>query len=314
MPVSIVCNSCLKKLKVSEKLIGKTAKCPACSAMIRIEQPPVAEPAFDFSDSYEQEDEYLPPARVQRKAAPAVPPPAELPAIVPRQSFRFIVKNDWAARVFISLVCLAIGYFAGREHVKYQLAQGLQKMGEAFTAGLGNAFNANPATQPAGVKQAPPVETSVPEIPWKESYRTETFEVVIKSAVVGPVPLKDTIRGTIGESENPQLMINFEIKNVHDRKILNFSGDNAFGSKLTLSDDVDNGIRGVDFGFSNQVVGELKSSDDIQPGESRTHVQVFTVPPVKTKQLFLTLDCKAFGGEGVVKFLIPATQIAGFNK
>ena len=80
-----------------------------------------------------------------------------------------------------------------------------------------------------------------------------------------------------------------------------------------MNDDVDNVIRGVDYGFSTSVVGALKQPHDIQPGESATHVKVFSLPPPKTRSLTLSIDLACLGQEGSVEYQIPMEQVQKRN-
>jgi hypothetical protein len=79
-----------------------------------------------------------------------------------------------------------------------------------------------------------------------------------------------------------------------------------------MKDDVDNQIRGVSY-RSADVVNALDSGEEIQPGEQKNHLEVFSVPPPKTEYLLLTIDLDAFGKEGLVKFTIPRNAIQGFG-
>ena len=98
--------------------------------------------------------------------------------------------------------------------------------------------------------------------------------------------------------------------NLDERKILTFREANQFGpNNFRIKDDVDNVIRGVNFGFSLKVIGALKL-EDIEPGKTVSHVQVFSMPPPKTEHLVLTVDLKCFGLTDEVKFLIPGSAIA----
>ncbi len=138
-----------------------------------------------------------------------------------------------------------------------------------------------------------------------EPFGTDAFQIVLQRASVEHISLKSVIDDDPFKSTEPALKITFQVRNTHDRKMLRFS-ENMFQPRFTLRDDVDNVVRGIDFGASTRPVEALSSQDDIPPGETRTHVEVFTVPLPKTEHLILTMDAKAFGGEGDVLFKIPA--------
>jgi hypothetical protein len=77
-----------------------------------------------------------------------------------------------------------------------------------------------------------------------------------------------------------------------------------------LRDDVDNVIRGINYGIASKPVGALTGSEDIAPGSSATHVELFSIPPPKTEFLVLTVDLACLGGDGEIEFKIPASSIA----
>ena len=169
-------------------------------------------------------------------------------------------------------------------------------------------------SEPTASGSETPPEPEVVELGLNAPFKTDVFSITLKEAKVGSVPLKDLF-GKEGVSQNPQLMFYFAVQNTHDRKLLRFREANSFGPQhFQLVDDVENTIRGVSFGASTKAIGSLTSSQDIQPGESVQHLEVFTVPPPKTQFLILTMDTKAFGGEGQVRFRIPAESIDGFAK
>lgn len=78
-----------------------------------------------------------------------------------------------------------------------------------------------------------------------------------------------------------------------------------------MRDDVDNVIRGVNYGTGSPV-GALTGNEDILPGDEVTHVVIFSVPPPKTRYLILTMDLGAFGSEGETRFKIAVENIKHF--
>jgi len=83
----------------------------------------------------------------------------------------------------------------------------------------------------------------------------------------------------------------------------------AYFITFKLKDDVDNVIRGVNYGIMSKPVGALTGTEDILPGATASHIEVFSVPPPKTEFLILTVKMACVGGDGEVKFKIPASSI-----
>lgn len=334
MQFTVECMSCGKKLKATEQHIGKKAKCSNCGKVVVIQapgrpvEPSTSPPGADGSDDVLSSlVELSPPPRTTQpvfSAIPTGPPPFHVVSIPSPTAPRERSRRSAFSTAGVAILFLIIGYFAGREHLKYQLASALQSVGEAFSKGMSKGFGDPDTEKPAPPNQAQaqapvrsPVAPSaakskaIPEVGVEDPYRTDEFEIILTTAAVDKVPLKDTILGEKGVSQEPALMLGFIVRNVHDRKILRFSGDNTFSQKFRLFDDVDNAIRGVSFGFSQQVIGAIQPSDDIGPGEQREHMEVFLVPPPKTQFLILKMDCSAFGGEGTVHFKVPVRRITG---
>ncbi len=328
MTFSINCESCGQKLKATEALIGKRTKCPKCKAVIEIRapepEPEGPESSFGYEAADDDDFDFAAAAEEEKRAAP-VSKPAPIPApprILPQESSRESSRasnRKFSAAVLagVAIGSLILGYFIGREHLKYQMASAFRAAGEAFSAGMRDAFDPNksPAkSAPASPAAAAP-GASVVERPLEakifgmnEPFGTDAFQIVLQRASVEHISLKSVIDDDPFKSTEPALKITFQVRNTHDRKMLRFS-ENMFQPRFTLRDDVDNVVRGIDFGASTRPVEALSSQDDIPPGETRTHVEVFTVPLPKTEHLILTMDAKAFGGEGDVLFKIPAQSI-----
>ena len=144
-------------------------------------------------------------------------------------------------------------------------------------------------------------------------HKAEGFSLALVESRIAPVELEASFGDGTYETDDKYIHFTFRVTNTDDRKILNYRKGNSFGpGYFSLSDDVGNRIRGVSFGISDDPIGTLSVIDDIQPGESRTHLEVFTIPPPKTEHLILTVSLKSFGGDGRIKYKIPADRIQGF--
>lgn len=140
-----------------------------------------------------------------------------------------------------------------------------------------------------------------------KAFESETLGIQIKSVRIGKPEVKTL--GRVTQGEDPQLLILLTFKNKDDRKILRFDPGNMFGTpSVRMKDDVDNSIRGVNYGLGSEVIGSLNKLTDINPGETVSHVEVFSLPPPKTRYVVLTFYEKAFDLKEPVSFKIPAAK------
>lgn len=143
-----------------------------------------------------------------------------------------------------------------------------------------------------------------------QTHSGDGFAITLASASIAKSKVKDVL-GKVGEGKNPDLILTFNFANTDSRRILRFREANQFlAGHFRLRDDVDNVIRGIDYGFGNKPVGALTGSEDIAPGELATHIELFSVPPPKTQFLILTVDLACLGADGQIEFKIPAASIA----
>lgn len=120
-------------------------------------------------------------------------------------------------------------------------------------------------------------------------------------------PEVEDMFGELNIGKKPALVVSISFTNLDDRKILRFEEQNSFSpSNFKLRDDAGNAIRGIGYGVGSKIVGSLDGSEDILPGSTASHIEVFTVPPPKTKSLVLTIDLECVGRVGTVEFEIPA--------
>ena len=171
----------------------------------------------------------------------------------------------------------------------------------AFSKGLNGDSSAR-----GSKKNAAPVQ----QLMLGQTHKTTGFAITLASANIETAKVKD-ITGAIGTGKEPDLVLTFKFTNSDDRRILRFRKGNQFlPAHFRLRDDVDNVIRGVNYGMASEPVGALTGSEDIAPGTSTTHVELFSTPPPKTKFLTLTVALACLGGEGEIEFKIPSASIA----
>lgn len=165
--------------------------------------------------------------------------------------------------------------------------------GNPVQRGAGNPIAADDEDKPFGINEVAAVES---------------VGIAVTKAEVGIVPLIDFL-GDDTSSEDPALTITLRVENTDERKIVR-RVDNAFlATDPRLEDDAGNMIRGVRYGAAKPK-GEM--NEDLNPGDTMTHVEVFTVPPPATKFLVLTIDFEIFGSEGEATFQISVDDIEGW--
>lgn len=140
-----------------------------------------------------------------------------------------------------------------------------------------------------------------------ETYQSDGFSIKLFDAKIAQTVAKD-FAGDLLTGKTPDLELLFTFINTDERKYLNFH-QNQFVNYFRLKDDVDNTVRGIDFGIFNNPVNALSGSEDIAPGDHAKHAVYFSVPLPKTKFLILTVDLDCLGGEGKLEYKIPASEI-----
>jgi hypothetical protein len=114
------------------------------------------------------------------------------------------------------------------------------------------------------------------------------------------VLLKESFGNGETSSQDDLLLIEDEITNLSPSKKLDYRGwngaDFVFGRDFaSLKDNFDNSYKRINFGFSTQVVGQVKS-ESIYPGKSQRDVLVFEKPVPNVEYLNLELPAGNFRG------------------
>lgn len=322
--IRIECPICHKVIKAPEKYAGQEVKCPGCSHSLTIPSQ-VGSASATISSAGASNHNRIASASTAAVAPPPPPPPQKTRAKLGGASDAIASGSRqseqskrsglpvWAIVLLTALPSLGLGYYGGREHLRYQMLDGLKKVGQSFaSASQGTSAARGSDSDEAGGLGASITDNfdgddndDAPVIDMGESYSADHFDLRVVSSQIAITKVESSLGG--GEGKTPDLQIMLEVVNTHDRKIVRYR-DNQFMAKFVLHDDVDNHIRGISYGMSNPV-GALSNGDDILPGETATHVEVFKVPPPSTEHLTLTVDLEAFGEEGEVKFRIPFDQV-----
>lgn len=276
----VECPSCRKTLQPTSQQVGQQVKCSACGTSFLLSDP----------------------------AVPSGTPPVEtnIPNFTlsqapntPSSAKRRDKTVSLPVTVTITLAAILVGYFVGREHMKHELRS-------AFSDAVQKVFPRLSDEESEAIERQP-------TLPIRALHQADRFSLALLEARIAPVETEETYGDGLIETDDRYVHFTFGVTNTDDRRILNYRKGNSFGSGyFTLIDDVGNRVRGVSFGFSENPIGTLSIIDDIQPGESRTHLEVFTIPPPKTEHLILTINLKSFGGDGWLKYKVLASEIHGF--
>jgi len=143
-------------------------------------------------------------------------------------------------------------------------------------------------------------------------HKADSLWIQLASARVDFVEMKSSIGGSTSQSAEKYLICTFLVRNTNDRKIVSYNEGRIGASQFSMRDDVDNNIRGVRLGVSDEIVGAISSGHDLQPGEEATVIKVFRIPPPKTKHLIISVDLAAFSKSGHAKFTLESGEIQDF--
>lgn len=296
--IKVSCPTCGRIISAPEKYRGKRAKCPECGDPVLIEEQ--AEDDYAEMDEYDEDFAAPKPARRRTTAVKTASVETE------KATANSLLGRSLTVPVVTGIVIgsLVIGYFSGRWHRQYEMQSAMASVSEALAAGFG--------MDDADLEESEN-EPSIPEIPLGQTFEGDGFSIELSSVEVG----RPRIKTFSGEQETTEdcLLCTFRVTNTDDRKLLNFFGRLLMGTPACkVEDDVGNAIRPIEFGSMQELIGEVLSSDDIQPGDTREHLIVFTVPPPKTESLTMTVNLPTLldEKEGVLKFHVDRSQITGF--
>lgn len=156
----------------------------------------------------------------------------------------------------------------------------------------------------------------VPEAVWESpdrAVRLGDVQVQISGVSIGKVPLKDIVRKS-GVSQDDLLIVKLTIANVNPVKKVEYhswaGGSISFGSDFaSLKDNFGNNYKRITFGFGSSPLGAVEHSESIYPNKWVSEVLVFELPLDTAIHLDLELPAENYGGEGVIRYRIPAKAI-----
>jgi len=224
-------------------------------------------------------------------------------------------RTGFAFPISGGLLCLlsvfiAVATTVGGAKVVSDAVEKGQRSNQAVVAAAENQDV--PAVSSETDSQPPPA----PAVQWADAsnaVRQGDVQVQVKGLTVGKVSLKDMFGETL-ESVDEVLALTLVISNMSAGKKIDFStwrgADFSFRRDFgSLTDDKENVYRRINFGLGRKPVGGA-DSESIYPGKTITDVLVFEKPVDAAKWLHLELPAGNFGGEGMIRFEVPATMIA----
>ncbi len=277
MAFTINCPKCQTALKAAPEYVGKRANCRKCGEKFVIEQP------------------------VSSTSTEAI----RLPVTPPLTGGLQETLKTWWPVALVVTGAAAMGFYAGREHYKYQLSRDVKSVVEKFQQTIAQE-------KPQAASASAPV-AKVTRINIGDTYHGPSYSISLDSAMISKTLLRGLGRSQ-KMSDNELLNLFFSVANTDERKVLRISSDFIHRTAFRLEDDAGNQIRGVSFGFASRPEGSLQPADDINPGTSVAHVEAFSVPLPKTKQITLTLNLGYFNDSGMLEIVIPASEIEDFQK
>jgi len=137
--------------------------------------------------------------------------------------------------------------------------------------------------------------------------------IQVISASVDLVPLKSSMGDSPINSNEAQLILKVRIENLSTTVKqdyttwagADFSVERDYAS---VEDEHGNIYKRIDFGELNPPVGR-NAQDSIYPGKAIEDVLVFEPPVDAAQELHLELPAKNFGGDGMLRILIPTQKL-----
>ena len=213
----------------------------------------------------------------------------------PRQRIRTDVRNTshsrgrtlcWTCRrAFVLAVVFALLSVQRLQKVRaYAVSQTLSVLaGIGIIMLLGENGKSLPAgmarqeSRTAGEMRRPDAFDALPSSPssdddWLDAQKTVqkgNVQIEVTRVFVGKAPLKSYISGETGESKDPLCQISLRITNRASASKIDYRGwqDNSFSSDATLTDEIGNHYKGIDFEIGTHVVGRVES-ESLYPGKS----------------------------------------------
>src|SRR5271157_1305697 len=294
MPLRVSCPTCKSTFKVAEHYAGKHGKCPKCGTRFAFSTPSTPNETLPASLGDELSPATPPSLSALPERSPSQTPSANHTSSPETGFFRLVFRKGrrfhWSAMAAATLASLLIGYFLGREHVKYEIRTAIFGAGQAFSEGLQGSFGKGfrgPVAQ-ASKPEPAVVQLRAPEKKGNEwvvapiPARLGDVEVKVLSVKVAPPVISRGLKRD-GEPGKPQLILTVEVSNrSQNRKIeyQTWAGAEMFLSRgfATLEDNFGNSYNRITFSMFEGVPEGRVLSDSIYPGKSLSDVLLFEPP------------------------------------
>ena len=119
------CGTCGRTIKFPLSREGDTGNCPGCGELMRLVNANAVKVIQTQAIS---------------KSVERLPNPPAIPANSLAKKKVNITVPAWSIPVVVGLLMFGVGFFAGREHLKYQIQQRFKEFGEAFQSAIDDKF------------------------------------------------------------------------------------------------------------------------------------------------------------------------------
>lgn len=189
------------------------------------------------------------------------------------------------------LIGFVIGFFAGREYLRYEFASAVKAAFKPLT-------NGGPFNPPTSATTTKSDETKL--LNAGEAY--ETAEYRIELVRVTKDVLEKKGYGDSYWTKEKFCKLFFRITNKDSRKLLRFYSGSTYNHNITLVDDVKNKVQNEAGGMS-EITGHY-TVKDIKPEEAIEHMEPFEMPLEKTKYVTVSIDLSCVGDKGRIGYQI----------
>jgi len=191
---------------------------------------------------------------------------------------------------FLGVICLAsllIGFATGR-------------FSKTATSGV---------TATSAVERTAQVGKVLTGQEWSKSLSVtqENIQVVVVSANVGTVSYRDVVNRP--QFTGPYLTIGLGLANVSATKKVDVETWRAGRCAVSMSDNYGSSYKRIDVTPAPNLLDPARDTASLRPTERFYDPVVFEVPLQNIEWLHLELPARNFGGEGTLRFEIPASRI-----
>lgn len=323
MPISAICPSCGRRLRVADALAGREVKCPDCASAVTVRG----------NRSPDGEMPYEAPMPTSRVALGLGLAALVVGAIaVPLNWVPGATLAAWAvggAGLFLGVVGVVLAGFRHGQGLAFPVAGSAVSVIALAVAGLlASGLQFSVTRKGEELVQLP---TPEPAPPAAEEKPKPAEPVQWIDASKGPFTVGDVrVRlGMVWESkvrfQNPKILSGFDlpefpdkeesqekhlgiqvfIENRSESRKVDYRGWASGSHAARLSDDAGNSYKRITASFGSQIIGQVVKTESIYPSKIQEDLLVFEKPVEKVKALRLELPLDALGGTGSINWQIP---------